>query len=203
MNFEVIDNIFQVAAMSGAALASIVLALRHKSRHYAILALAYASFAMGTLYYVLHLAIIGDIPHLFYVSEVSWIASYLFFLSLLILRTERSKLRLSPFAGIGTALTGSVFLYVRILPSLFVSLLFELTLCAIVYLTIFHLQNDRVKKPMDFMLLLCVPLQLSVYMVSGYIEDFTHFNPYFAVDIALTLSLVSILPLTAREVTRK
>lgn len=202
MNFEVIDNLFQGSAMSCAAIAAIILALRHKSRPYTILALAYGSFAVGTLYYVLHLAIIGNVPQLFYVSEVSWVSSYLFFLSLLILRTESTKLRLSPLAGFGAFLTVATLLYVQILPSIFASLLFELTLGAIVYLAVFHLQNSRIKKPTDIMMLVCIFLQLSVYTVSAFMKDFTHFNLYFAVDILLTLSLLSILPLTVREVTR-
>lgn len=48
----------------------------------------------------------------------------------------------------------------------------------------------------------CVVIQLLLYTISGFMEAFTRFNLYFAVDIMLTLSLVSILPLTAREVTR-
>lgn len=203
MNFEVIDNIFQAAVMGCAAVVAGILAARHKSRRYMILALAYASFAMGTLYYVLHLAIIGDVPRLFYVAEVSWMASYLFFLSLLILRAEGTKLRLSPLAGIGAALTVAVLLYVQILPSLFLSLLFMSIMGAIVYLAVFNLQNGRTKKLTDVMMIVSVLLQLSVYTVSAFMEDFTRFNLYFAVDIMLTLSLVSILPLTAREVKRK
>lgn len=49
----------------------------------------------------------------------------------------------------------------------------------------------------------CVVLHLLLYTISGFMKDFTRFNLYFAVDIMLTLSLVSILPLTAREVMRK
>lgn len=43
---------------------------------------------MGTLFYVLYLAIMGTVPQVFYVSEISWLAAYLFFLSLQIVRTE-------------------------------------------------------------------------------------------------------------------
>ncbi len=203
MNFEVIDNLFQASAMSITAIAAAALALRHKSRRFLIFSLAYASFAMGTLYYVLHLVIVGDVPQLFYVAEVSWMAAYLFFLSSLIVRTEGARLRFLLRAGIGAALTVTAFLCARILPSPFVSLLFALTMSSIVYLAIFHLQNDGVKQLSDIMMLVCIFVQLSVYSVSGYMKDFTHFNLYFAVDIVLTLALVSILPLTVWEVTRK
>ena len=36
---------------------------------------------MGTLFFVLHLAILGRVPQIFYTCEISWLAAYLFFLS--------------------------------------------------------------------------------------------------------------------------
>lgn len=203
MNFELLDNLFQVAALGCAAVVAGILALRHKSRHCLILSLAYACFAMGTLYFVLYLAIIGNVPQVFYVAEVSWLASYLFFLSLQILRTESIKLRISWLPGICTVLSAAVFLFVRILPSYFISLLFELTMVAILYLTVFRLQSGAAYRQTDAVILACILLQMSLYAVSGFIKDFTHFNLYFVVDIALTLSFLSLLPLTLREVTKK
>ena len=50
-----------------------------------------------------------------------------------------------------------------------------------------------------FLLLLCVALQILLYAVSAFMEDFTHFNLYFAVDITLTLSFAALLPLALRE----
>ena len=61
MNFEVIDNLFQVSMLAAAAIAAIVLTIRYQERRFMILAFAYASFLMGTLYWVLYLAIIGNV----------------------------------------------------------------------------------------------------------------------------------------------
>lgn len=113
-----------------------------------------------------------------------------FFLSLLILWTEGTRLRLSPLAGNGAALTVAVFVAARVLPSAFVSLLLSLTMGAIVYLAVFHLQSSGTKRRVDIVMLCCGLLQLLLYMVSGYMERFTRFNLYFAVDIVLTLTLV-------------
>lgn len=92
MNFELIDNLFQVILMSGAAILSAGLAFRKKSRQLLILAFAYGTFAMGTIYWLLHLAITGMVPQIFFVAEISWGASYLFLLSLQIARTEKIKI---------------------------------------------------------------------------------------------------------------
>ena len=202
MNFELIDNLFQVALLGGASLAALFLSLRRRSRCLLILALGYACFSMGTLYFLLHLAITGNVPQVFYVSEVSWIASYLCFLLLQILRMEQLQLRARPLPALGAILTAALVLVFRMLgPSYLTSLLFALTLGAIVYLGAFHWQRCPAQRRTDGLLLGCIALQLLLFIVSTLFSDFTRFNLYFAVDIVLTLSLAALLPLTLREVT--
>ena len=58
-SFELIDNFFQIVVLLCAAAAAGIFALRRRSRDLLILSLAYACFAMGTIYYVLYLVIIG------------------------------------------------------------------------------------------------------------------------------------------------
>ena len=52
-------------------------------------------------------------------------------------------------------------------------------------------------------MIVCVVLQVVLYIVSGFTTDYTDFNFYFAVDIALTLSMAALLPLVLWEVERK
>ena len=73
-SFELIDNFFQIVVLLCAAAAAGIFALRRRSRDLLILSLAYACFAMGTIYYVLYLVIIGIWPQVFYVAEISWLA---------------------------------------------------------------------------------------------------------------------------------
>ena len=89
MNFELIDNCFQVTVLFCAALAAIAAAFRRKDRRFLILALFFICVSMGTLYWVLHLFIFGNVPQVFYVSEFSWLAAYLFLLSFQMVRTDR------------------------------------------------------------------------------------------------------------------
>ena len=204
MNFELIDNLFQVATLGCAAAVALGLALRHRSRRLLILALSYACFSMGTLYYVLHLAIIGYIPRIFYVSEVSWLASYLCILSLQILRAERLRFRVRPLPAISAAVTALMILHFRMLgPSYLMSLLFALTLGAIMYLCAFHLQSSPAHRETDVLLLACIALQMLLYIISTFIKDYTRFNLYFAVDFVLTTSLAALLPLAQREAAKR
>lgn len=201
MSFELIDNLFQVVVLSGAALAAAWAAIRHESRGCLILALAYGCFAMGTLFYVLHLAIIGTVPKVFYVSEVSWLAAYLFFLSLQIVRAGSPVPRFSWPAALAALAPTAVVLTCHIMgPSYLVSSLFALTVGAIVFLSVLRLESGAAHRRTDVVMLLCVVLQLALYIVSAFLSDYTRFNPYFAVDFALTACLISLLPLTLHEV---
>lgn len=200
-NFELIDNIFQIAVLLCAAAAAGILALRHKSRSLLILSLAYACFSMGTTYYVLYLVIIGIWPQIFYVAEISWLAAWLFYLSAQILRTEGMRSRFSfPAGAIGAALAAVAFLDHDFGPSYFVSALFSLTAGTTAYLSVCRIQRGSLHRNRDLLMTGCVVLQVLLYLVSDFTHDYTHFNLYFAVDLMLTLSMAALLPLTLREV---
>lgn len=204
MNFELIDNCFQVAVLFCAALAAIAAAFRHKDHRFLILALFFICVSMGTLYWVLHLFIFGDVPQVFYVSEFSWLAAYLFLLSFQMVRTERGRPFFSLPSLFCALLTAAVVLAFRMFgPSYFVSAAFAVVMSAIVYLAVWRLRRRDSGGLIDCWLLLCVGLQLLLFVVSVFMQDYTRFNLYFAVDITLTLSFAALLPLALREVAGK
>lgn len=201
MNFELIDNCFQVAVLFLAALAATAAALRHKDRRFLILALFFICVSMGTLYWVLHIFILGDVPQVFYVSEFSWLAAYLFLLSFQMVRTDRIQPAVSLPALLSALLTAAVVLALRMFgPSLVVSAAFAGVMSATVYLAVWRLQRRDGGGRMDCWLLLCMGLQIILFVVSGFTQDYTRFNLYFAVDLALTLSFAALLPLALGEV---
>ena len=204
MNFELIDNFFQVAVLFCSALAAIAVAFRHKDRRFLILSLFYICVSMGTLYWVLHLFIFGNVPQVFYVSEFSWLAAYLFMLSFLMVRIDRVRPLFSLPSLFCALLTAALVLVVRMFgPSYVVSAAFAGVMSAIVYLAVWRLRRVGRGKQVDCGLLLCVGLQLLLFVVSVFMQDFTRFNLYFAVDITLTLSFAALLPLALREVAEK
>ena len=204
MNFELIDNCFQVTVLFCAALAAIAAAFRRKDRRFLILALFFICVSMGTLYWVLHLFIFGNVPQVFYVSEFSWLAAYLFLLSFQMVRTDRGRPALSLPALFCALLTAAVVLAFRMFgPSYFVSAAFAGVMSVIVYLAVWRLRRRGGGRLVDGWLLLCVGLQLLLYVVSCFTQEYTRFNLYFAVDITLTLSFAALLPLALREVVGK
>lgn len=193
MSFEIIDNTFQVIVLAAMALLAFLLAFRRSSRSCLILAFGYASFMMGTLYYLLHLIILGHGPQVFYVAECSWMASYFFFLSLEILYWEGLRPPFSPFALAAGVVIAGVVMRVQVFgPSPLMS-------GALAYLCFSALQKEKRLRPYEIALLFEMSLQILLFVASEFIRDYTRFSLYYAVDILLTLTLVSFLPHILRE----
>lgn len=193
MSFEIIDNTFQVIVLAAMALLAFLLAFRRSSRSCLILAFGYASFMMGTLYYLLHLIILGHGPQVFYVAECSWMASYFFFLSLEILYWEGLRPPFSPFALAAGVVIAGVVMRVQVFgPSPLMS-------GALAYLCFSALQKEKRLRPYEIALLLEMLLQILLFVASEFIRDYTRFSLYYAVDILLTLTLVSFLPHILQE----
>lgn len=200
MSFEIIDNTFQVIVLAAMALLAFLLAFRRSSRSCLILAFGYASFMMGTLYYLLHLIILGHGPQVFYVAECSWMASYFFFLSLEILYWEGLHPPFSPFALAAGVVIAGVVMRVQVFgPSPLMSGVLALTFGALAYLCFSALQKEKRLRPYEIALLFEMSLQILLFVASEFIRDYTRFNLYYAVDILLTLTLVSFLPHILRE----
>ena len=68
------------------------------------------------------------------------------------------------------------------------------------YLSVLGMQSAHPYRSTDGLMAGCIVLQILLYLVSDFIQDYTCFNLYFAVDITLTLSMVALLPFTLREV---
>lgn len=204
-NFEIFDNIFQTLSLLIMMIISGAAGLKYSSRKLVVLACAYGSIMLGTLFYMLHLTIIGDIPRIFYVSEISWMAGYLFFLFLVILRDEREAAEFRPVPALLALLTLAASVHSEVMGnSVLMSLAFGAAAGAIVYISSLkiHRAHSCGTSPaaFDCRMILVVILQILVYFVSEYVSDYSTFNLYFAVDILFTLSLCSLFGLVRKEV---
>ena len=230
MNFEIIDNCFQVCVLLACALFTGRLAWKktvesarlkasedfeaadtyEKSvRVCMTVSFGCMSFMLGTLFYVLHLAVLLDITKVFYVSEVSWMAAYLFFISVQLMREEGRKAESRTPLVIIPVLVCIVFYFLlcmdyRFIPTSRVVFLIVLIalLMAVNILALRGIHRNRAagRSVMPDVLFAALSvLQISLYISSDYILDYTHFNLYFALDITLTLTMVGICTALARE----
>ena len=203
-NFEIYDNVFQTLSLMGMMVVSGAAGLKYSSRKLVVLACAYGSIMLGTLFYMLHLTIIGDIPRIFYVSEISWMAGYLFFLFLVILRQERKNVDFQPVPAMLALFTLAASVHSEVMGnSILMSLAFGMIAGAIVYISSIRIRRAHLSGAhpavFDRMMIAVVILQILVYFVSEYVSDFSTFNLYFAVDILFTLSLCSLFRMIRKE----
>lgn len=70
---------------------------------------------------------------------------------------------------------------------------------ALAYLCFSALQKEKRLRPYEIALLFEMLLQILLFVASEFIRDYTRFSLYYAVDILLTLTLVSFLPHILRE----
>lgn len=127
-------------------------------------------------------------------------ASYFFFLSLEILYWEGLRPPFSPFALAAGVVIAGVVMRVQVFgPSPLMSGVLALTFGALAYLCFSALQKEKRLRPYEIALLFEMSLQILLFVASEFIRDYTRFNLYYAVDILLTLTLVSFLPHILRE----
>ena len=153
---------------------------------------------------MLHLTIIGDIPRIFYVSEISWMAGYLFFLFLVILRQERKNVDFQPVPAMLALFTLAASVHSEVMGnSILMSLAFGVIAGTIVYISSIRIRRAHLSgahpAAFDRMMIAVVILQILVYFISEYVSDFSTFNLYFAVDILFTLSLCSLFRMIRKE----
>ena len=76
MQMEVVSNLLQAAVtLLGFGLGGIRY-LKSRTQAYFLLTCFYATFALGTLYWTLHLLLRQETPQVFYVSDLAWLASF-------------------------------------------------------------------------------------------------------------------------------
>ena len=155
----------------------------------------------------MYLVIRGNVPQVFYVAEIAWMAAYLFLLALEFMRIGSKISFYLPAAAAGGVAAGLALFFDIPGYSWLMCVCFGTELGLLAYLAVWHLHQKaenmepgkRKKWGMDVPVLLIVFLQLAVYIVSMFIKDYTRFNVYFAVDIALTLNWVSLYFLVKGE----
>ena len=191
MSFEIIDNGIQVGLFLLFALFSLIQGLHMQNWRFLILAGTYASFSMGTLYYLLYLVIMGKVPQVFYVSEMAWMASYLFLLALCLMETRRYRGKLDVLVLGLTIVEAAMVIGWKILgPSYPFTIAFALVTACIFY---YALLGYRMEKRMLMLaMVLVIVWQLLLYIVSVFTTGYTHFNLYFAVDFLLMATMCSL-----------
>ncbi len=76
------DYLSQFLAVAVGFCAALRAYLKSRGQPWFLLTCFYGTFALGTLYWTLHLLLRQETPQVFYVSDLAWLASYVFLLAL-------------------------------------------------------------------------------------------------------------------------
>lgn len=204
ISFEIIDNMFQISVLLICFMASAILAIKYKKQIYIALSGVYGSFMIGTLFYCLHLIIIGGTPHISYCAEISWLASFLFMMQIILQRAESRHKSFSWKAAACAILVMCSSLYNEMLGP---SLIFVIAFTAVSGISVFvsvrtievNRKNGEAVSCLDYFIPGIICLDMILYFVSSFYSDYTHFNLYFAIDILITVSLGMMLIFYIRE----
>ena len=117
------------------------------------------------------------------------------------MRRDGEKSRFAPVPAVCAAVIFIVAMRSEIFgPAILSTGAFAVTVGAITYIAVFHMQYGEDIRLTDVWPLICVILQLVLYISSHFFNDYTKFNLYFLIDFVLTFSVAGLLPCTVSEV---
>ena len=87
------DYLVQFLACAAGCIGAVRQFLKSRRPPYVLLACFFWTYALGTLYWTLHLLLLDATPQVFYVSELGWIASYIFLLTMEMTLPSAQELR--------------------------------------------------------------------------------------------------------------
>ena len=78
---EFVDYLVQFAVTTVCCVWAGISFAKGRKQQVFLLACFYGTFAMATLYWTLHMLLLKQTPQIFYVSDLGWVASFLFLLA--------------------------------------------------------------------------------------------------------------------------
>lgn len=191
-------------ALTGLAAA---LALRRRDRSSAMLSLFFGSYALGDLYWLLYLLFYDSTPRIFYVSDLSWYAAYLYlYLLLQCLSTPGERRARYPAVLLAPAFAvGMCAFYMHwgdyvgnVIAAVLMSLLMAHALRGLIYLRTHP--EERSRRALYIVTLAFCLCEYGDWTASCFWMGDTWANPYFWSDLLMAASLACFLPAYRRAV---
>lgn len=80
--------------------------------------------------------------------------------------------------------------------------IFAMVAGVIVFIAVFRILYEKEPHGVCYCMIVCVVLEVVLYVSSNFIHDYTRFNLYFLIDFVLTIVNMLLLPCTVWEVSR-
>ncbi|MEG2054595.1 MAG: hypothetical protein RR052_06605, partial [Oscillospiraceae bacterium] len=199
---EILDNAIQLCVTTGCAIWACTIALRRKSQSYFLLSGFYGTFALGLLFWLAYLTIMTYTPKIFYVSDLSWFASFLFLFLLTVTLATPQERNFKPIAPwFVAAIPAVITICFLFLGDVFGTLLW----CPLLTVCTYHAtkgflyarkQSDEShrKQWVYLAILFVVFSEFTLWTLSYIFKSSSIENPYFWCDFVLSTALFLIMP---------
>lgn len=194
---ELIDNALQFGVFLACGVYCGARLIRSRSDYWFLLTCAYGSYLLGLAYWLLHLIFYRETPEYFYVSELSWLASYLFLI--LLLRSDMTKAEQSYrsplLLGIPAVCIALCLFFFR-WGEYLVNVLWGALMCVLGLTALRGLLYARKQKGAEDRKALCIAslvlfcVEYALWVVSCFWQG-NALDPYFFLDVCLTASLAA------------
>ena len=205
---ELFDNASQFLATLLAGIGAGILFYKSRKQAYFLLACFFGTYSLATLYWTLHVLLFNQTPQVFYVSELGWVASSMFLLTLeyTLSTPEERKFKHPAVWLVPLICVPQLILYLSHGDILFNLLICGMTMAAAWYsvrgLLYARRQSGKLRDMQYFHIaVLCIcALEFCLWTASCFWVSDTLTNPYFWFDFLLTAALFALLPATRKAV---
>ena len=205
---EFIDNLSQFLVTLLGGILSGILFFRSRKSPYFLLCSFYGCFALAGLYWLLYTILVTDAPPMFYVSDIGWIAGYLFLCLLQDSLSDREERAFRCGAmWIAPLVIVPLTIYYISLGDVIYNLILDNIMLVLTWRGIRGFVYwkrkaglGREKRFFHLAILCFVVLENGLWLSSyPWVSD-TLTNPYFWIDFAVTACLFSLFPATRKAV---
>ncbi len=194
---ETLENGVQLAVVTVCLFFSLRRLARERERAFELLALFYTCYLLGDLYWQLHLFFYQQTPRVRYISDVSWLASWLFLYCLLrhVSTPEERRFR-QPLLCVppvfAAAMCAFFLRYGAYLNNLVTALMMSLILIHIVRGLLYLRGSAPPRRALYRAALFFCVCEYAAWTASCFFWEDTLANPYFWCDALLTISNVML-----------
>ena len=194
-----IVNLFQLVMLTIALTIGIMRTISTKKRKWLLVSMFFFSYALGDLYWVLMIFFYGHIPRVGHISEISWYTSYLFLLLLM----DQVKLEAgykNKLLYLAPVFTGVSCIYFMQWGEYLDNIICAGCMTGVIWLALKgRMQLKETKKNLSSSWLFRAAMVFATLEYAEWYasciwdaEDFS--NPYYTIDILLTICMVLFLP---------
>ena len=202
---ESYENAFQVIVLLVCVIIAMLLTVIYHRRIWIMLFYFYGAWLMGDAFWLMCLIFYGQVPQITFISDISWLSSYIFLYLLLARAAPLGENRRRYFLPwLGPVFTMCMaFFFMKYGTMILGNLICGIMMGLLLYSSFYRLM-DRDRYRNQLFLIICIiifcVLEYGLWLSSCFWEGNTMANPYYWFDIAMTLLFPFFLPAAKKAV---